>query len=655
MDKAEAKKRISELIKEINYHNRQYYILDKPEISDNHYDALYNELVALEKDYPELIQSDSPSQRVGGKVKAGFREIKHSKKRLSLEDAFSWEEFSEFNDRVIKLLGSEPEYTCELKIDGLQIVISYEKGLFKEAATRGDGVVGEDVSHTVRTIRDIPMSLPEPIDITVSGEIYIDTKEFERINEEREKAEEELYANPRNLAAGTVRQLDPQVASSRKLSSFIYDLIGSKAPKNQKGIFEYLNKLGFKTNANHKVCKSCDEVNKFIEQWDKKREKLSYKTDGIVIKVNDLALREKLGETAKSPRWAIAYKFPAEQKETIIKDITVQVGRTGVLTPVAELGAVQLAGTTVKRATLHNADEIKRKDVRIGDTVIVQKAGDIIPEIVKVIKHKSNSKPWQMPQKCPICGGKVVKVEGEAAHRCANKNCNTVKLRSLSHFVSRDAFDIEGLGERQVKQLLDAGFIKDAADLFSITKEQVKSLDRQADKSAENVVKSIGSRKGISLDRFIFALGIRNIGKQTAIDLANHFGSLSKVKNASIEELSQVEGIADVVANSIHDYLRSDEGEDLLKKFKSIGIKVGKTKKAGGKLSGKIFVLTGTLEKFTRDEAGAKIRALGGRVSSSVSKETSFAVAGKSPGSKASMANKLGVQILSEDELLKMI
>lgn len=656
MDKQTSAKRIQELVGELNYHNYRYYVLDKPEISDEHYDTLYRELVVLEKEFPSLISTDSPTQRVGDKVKAGFKEVRHTKKRMSLDDVFSFTGLDDFEERVTKILGCTPEYTCEIKIDGLQMVLTYKDGQLFQSATRGDGETGEDVTHTVRTIRDIPMRLNKPLNIVVSGEIYIEKHEFERINNEQIKLGEEVYANPRNLAAGTVRQLDPKVASSRKLSSFFYDLSGDVNPTSQVEMFREMQELRFKINPHFRLCKNIAEVKKFIEEWGIKRSKLSYATDGIVVKVNDLKLRERLGATAKSPRWAVAYKFPAEQAETVIENITVQIGRTGVLTPVAELKAVKLAGSTVRRATLHNEDEVKRKDIRIGDTVIVQKAGDIIPEIVKVVKHNKESKEWVMPSRCPICGGEVKRVPGESAHRCVNKDCATMRLRSIEHFISRDAFDMEGMGIKNIELFLQLGLINDASDLFSLKGEDIAVLERHGEKSAENIIKSIQGSRKISLDRFLYALGIRNIGKQTAIDLANNFHSLEKLKNTTMEKLMEVEGIAEVVASSVYEYLHDSKQLKFIDKLFDAGVTVINVKSTtSGKLSGKTFVLTGSLESFTREEAGDKIRSLGGRVSSSVSKETDYVIAGENPGSKYKDAQKLGVTILSEPNLKKLL
>ncbi|MBU1092583.1 NAD-dependent DNA ligase LigA, partial [Patescibacteria group bacterium] len=457
-------------------------------------------------------------------------------------------------------------------------------------------------------------------------------------------------------AAGTVRQLDPKIASERKLSSFFYDLLGDIEPISQVDMFKELANLRFKVNPNFKLCKNEIEVKKFIEEWGIKSSKLPYATDGIVVKVNDINLREKLGVTAKSPRWAVAYKFPAEQAETVVEDIIVQVGRTGVLTPVAELRAVSLAGSTVKRATLHNADEVKRKDIRVGDTVLVQKAGDIIPEVIKVVRHSQRSQSWEMPNKCPICGGAIERIEGEVAHRCINKDCFVIRLRNLEHFISRDAFDMEGVGVKNVELFLQEGLIKDQADLFSLREADIAGLERHGEKSAENIIKSIQSSKKISLDRFLYALGIRNIGKQTAIDLANHFYTLNKIKSASVDELMGIDGIAKVVAQSIYDYFYDTKQLQLIDKLLSVGVVVTNIKPVtDGKLSGKTFVLTGTLQNYSREQVGELIRGLGGRVSSSVSKETNYLVAGENPGSKYAQAKKLRVKIITESDLKALI
>lgn len=656
MDKAQIKKRIKELVKEINYHNKRYYVLDKPEISDTHYDTLYNELVKLERDYPNLIESNSPTQRVGDKVSGDFNPVVHSKRRMSLEDAFSFKEVEEFEERVKKLLKeTEIEYVCELKIDGLQIVLTYQKGVLTTAATRGDGRVGEDVTHTVKTVRDIPLKLKKDLDVVVSGEIYIGKEDFERINKEQEKLNKPNYANPRNLAAGTVRQLDPKIASQRYLKSFVYDIDGDIEVNNQAKMLDKLAELGFSVNKDNKVCKNLSEIKKFIDNWREKRSSLPYETDGVVIKINDIKQREKVGATAKSPRWAIAFKFPAEQKITKILDIIVQVGRQGTLTPVAVLEPVRLAGSTISRATLHNEDEIKRKDVRIGDTVVVQKAGDIIPEIVMVIKEERtrDSFEFKMPKQCPVCGSKIIKLKGEVAHRCSNSNCFIIQVKKLEHFVSRKAFDIDGLGGKIVEQLYKEGLVRTPVDFFKLKESDLKPLERFADKSAENVISAIQSSKTITLDRFIYSLGILHVGDQTARDLANNLHSLNNVRNASMEKLEQVEGVGEQVAKSIYNFFKE---EKIVGKLLDVGVKVSEieNKKRNKQLIGKTFVLTGVLASINREEAKEKIRNSGGKVSSSISKNIDYLVMGDNPGSKYSKAIELGVKIINEEEFYKL-
>lgn len=658
MNKGQAKERVVELIKELNYHSYQYYVLDKPQISDAHYDALYRELEELETKYPDLTQPDSPTQRVGDKVSGEFDQITHSKRRMSLDDAFSFDDLNAFEDRAKKIVNEQWDYVCELKIDGLQMVLTYKQGLLKTAATRGDGRIGEDVTHTIRTVRDIPLKLPRPIDLVVSGEIFISKDDFAKINRDQEKTGGATYANPRNLAAGTVRQLDPKVAAKRNLRSFIYDMEGELSPKTQVEMLRTLADLGFSVNPENQLCHNLSEAKEFITNWGKTREKLPYQTDGVVIKVNDLKLRDQLGVTAKAPRWAIAYKFPAEQKQTKILDIVVQVGRQGTLTPVAILEPVLIAGSTVSRATLHNEDEIRRKDVRVGDIVVVQKAGDIIPEVVRVIKEKrqAGSREFKMPAMCPICGGGVTKIEGEVAHRCVNKDCFVVQVRKLEHFVSRDAFDMEGLGTKIVEQLYKEGLVRDPADLFTLREGDLEPLERFAEKSAENLVKSIQSSKSISLDRFIYALGILHVGAQTARDLTVVFTKLEEIMHSFPAAFREVDGIGDKVAESIYNFFDDKNNVALVDKLLAAGVKITRPAKvSSNKLAGKTFVLTGSLSRMTREEAEAKIRALGGKATSSVSKETSYVVAGDNPGSKYNKAQQLGVAILTEDELLKLL
>ena len=658
MNKGEAKAEIERLRRELNRHSRLYYVLDRPEISDAAYDRLYHKLMELETEYPDLVTPDSPTRRVGDKVSGEFATIRHARPRMSLDDAFSFGEMRAFEGRAEKLTAAKLEYVCELKIDGLQIVLTYRNGLLTTAATRGDGVTGEDVTHTARTVRDIPLKLPRQLNIVVSGEIYIGKKDFAKINVAQQKAGDQLYANPRNLAAGTVRQLDPAVASSRRLRSFVYDLEGDIAPKTQIEILGELAELGFSVNGENKLCRTMAEVERFIGAWADKRERLPYETDGVVVKINDLATRRQLGATAKAPRWAIAYKFPAEQKPTKVLDIVVQVGRQGTLTPVAVLEPVSLAGSTVSRATLHNEDEIKRKDVRVGDTVIVRKAGDIIPEVRSVVKSKrpASARPFQMPSACPVCGGKVSRAEGEAAHRCVNKNCFVVQLRKLEHFVSRDAFDIEGLGTKILEQLYKEGLVRDPADIFTLEEGDIEPLERFAEKSASNLIKSIQSSKSITLDRFIYALGILHVGAQTARDLTGMFHNLDELMHAFPESFREVDGVGDKVAQSIFKFFQDKSNLALAKKLLKAGVVIKRAQAStSAKLVGQTFVVTGTLSSMSREEAEDKIRAAGGKASSSVSIKTDYVVVGANPGSKYDQAKKLGAKILDEKEFSKLL
>lgn len=664
MDKLSAEKRIKKLkdqLKEIDY---AYYVLDKPLVSDAVRDSLKDELEILEKQFPELITPDSPTQRVGGKALGKFEKYKHRTPKYSFDDLFSFAEVKEFDLRLKRFLDlpadKNLEYICELKIDGLNMSFLYQQGILDKAVTRGDGLVGEVVTHTVKTIGSLPLKLREEIDIEVGGEVYMPKKSFNKLNAEAEKNGGQIFANLRNAAAGTIRQLDPHIAAQRDLDVFIYTNFNYSATglKTQEEVLLFLEKIGFKTNPHWKKVTSIDETIKYFEHWQKNREKLPYEIDGIVIKVNDLSAQEKLGRTAKHVRWAAAYKFPAEQVTTVVEDIAVQVGRTGALTPVAHLRPVALAGSVVKRATLHNQDEIDRLDVRIGDTVVLQKAGDIIPDIVEVLPkmRSGREKKFVMPKKCPVCGSPVEQKVGEVAYYCTNKNCFATQKEGLAHFVSRRAFDIDGLGPKILDQLHAADLVEDAADIFSLKEEDLKPLERFAEKSAQNLIEAIDKSKSISLARFIYALGIRHVGEETAIRLAEEFLSLDKIKKASIEALTATSDIGPKVAESIYEWFCNGKNLDLINRLLSAGVKIVQAhKKSGGQLQNLTFVLTGELESMSRDEAKEKIRGLGGEVSSSVSKKINYVVAGANPGSKFDKAEKLGVRIINEKEFKNLL
>jgi len=663
MDKKQAKERIEKLRKEIWKHSYKYHVLDRPDISDAAFDALKNELEELEYKFPDLITLDSPTQRVSGKPLDKFQKFHHATPMLSFNDAFSKQEMLDWQNRNGKIVKDYDKngYYCELKIDGLAIELVYENGILKTGATRGDGVIGEDVTQNLRTIASIPLKLfgEFPKQLIVRGEVYLKTKEFERLNGELEKKGEKIYANPRNLAAGSIRQLNPKITANRHLDSFAYALITDLGQKKHEDEHKILRELGFKINLHNKFCKDLNEVEKFRNYWERERGKLDYEIDGIVVITSDNSAFRKLGAIGKAPRGAIAYKFSAKEAITIIEDVVWQVGRTGVLTPVAILKPVQIGGATITHATLHNFDEIKRLEVKIGDTVIVGRAGDVIPDIIKPLKDMriGKEKEIKVPYLCPVCGSKVVKIGKEVAYKCSDKNCGAIIRERIYHFVSKKAFDIVGVGPKIADRLLDEGLIKDAADLFFLKEEDIKYLERFAEKSASNIIKSIQSRKEIKLERFLFGLGIPQIGEETAIDLAKNYCSLKKIEESSLEELQKIQDIGPKVAESIYQWFREKKSLEFLHKLQKAGITIlnPKSEIRNSKLKGKIFVLTGELETMTRDEAKEKIRALGGDVSGSVSKNTSFVIAGSEPGSKFNEAEKLGVKIISEKEFLKLI
>lgn len=659
MDKQRAKARIEKLKKVIRHHRYLYHVLDKQEISESALDSLKKELFDLEQKYPEFVTSDSPTQRVAGKPLAKFDKVRHSEPMLSFNDAFSKEDVKAWLERISKLLTKKEiekiDYFCEPKIDGLAVSLIYKNGMLARGATRGDGRVGEDVTQNLKTIEGIPLSLyaseRRKGALEVRGEVFISKKNFKKFAND--------YANPRNLAAGSIRQLDPKIAASRKLSFLAWYLSGQA---NQQDEYQKLRTLGFKP-VQGRYCGNLAEVFDYYQKMQQQRDKLPYEIDGLIVSINDNRLFKKLGVVGKAPRGAIAFKFPLKQATTIVKNIVVQVGRTGALTPVAVLKPVRIGGVTITRATLHNEDEIKRLGVKIGDTVVVGRAGDVIPDVIKVLPQlrTSKEKEFSFPKKCPACQSKIIKPEAEVVWKCPKTKCFARTRKYFYHFVARAAFDIEGLGPKIIDQLLEQGLVQDPADLFLLKEGDLVPLERFAEKSAENLVKAIQASKEISLSRLIYALGISNVGEQTAIDLAEHFGSLGKIKNASIERLEAVRDIGPIAARSIYQWFHNRDNQKFLKKIcrhitvvVAFGRRMSKTHSMGPSLRGKIFVLTGALESMTRDEAKEKIRALGGRVSESVSKNTDYVVAGKEPGIKYEKAKNLGARTIGEREFLKI-
>jgi DNA ligase (NAD+) len=744
MDKKEAKNRIAKLSAEIDKLRYEYHVLDKPEATDEVYDSLMEELRGLEESYPEFRLSDSPSQRIGGKPLDKFVKVRHQIRQWSFDDIFDfeglkkWEEkiermvdknFSKarlfpFDNQAVEIPQSQAfnkittnyklDYCCEVKIDGLKIILTYEKGILTRGATRGDGVIGEDVTENLKTIQSIPLKLNNPIDLIAVGECWMSNSELQRINKDRQKKGEALFANSRNVAAGSIRQLDPKVMASRKLDSFIYDIdyinvptserpnaktSNVEQPETQTDELKMLEKLGFKVNREYKLCKNIQEIQSFYEEWSKKKDKQNYGIDGIVIKINSRNVQEALGYTGKSPRWGIAYKFPAEKVTTIVEDIKVQVGRTGALTPVAHLRPVKVAGSTVSRATLHNEDEISRLDIRIGDTVVIQKAGDVIPEVVEVLKNlrTGKEKKFKMPSRCPICRGEVKREiishlsptlssgrrggsSLSAASYCLNKKCFAIEKENIIHFVSKKGFNIDGFGEKIVERLLDKGLISNTADIFELTVGDLESLERFAEKSADNLIKAIENSKKITLEKFLFALGIRYAGEETAVLIAGAIKTASlKLKVESLksgiknlkdiieifpriqrEDWMRTKGIGEKSSESLTQWFQDKENMKLLEKMDELGVEIEtinyeSAMQKDGKLQGKTIVLTGELQGFTRDEAKDIIRKEGGDISSSVSSKTSFVLVGENPGSKYEKAVQLGVKILDEKEFKKML
>lgn len=671
LDESQARDRAQKLREQLLQYTYEYHVLDTPSVDDAVYDGLMAELKKIEADFPQLISSDSPTQRVGAKPREGFKSVTHSTRMLSLDDVFDEKEVDAWITRITKLVSANTEFEFfgDVKKDGLACAIVYQDGMFTQAITRGDGYVGEDVTANVRTIQSVPLKLRSNSKTAlftkgrteVRGEIVMYKKDFEALNKKREEAGQPLFANPRNTAAGTIRQLDPKLVAERPLHFLAYDLQRDNADEipTHKFAYDTMKELGFKGGEYIRVMPNVKAIHEYAHYWEEKRHDLPYNIDGLVIKINNRKLYAKLGVVGKNPRAAIAFKYPAEQSTTKVKDIFISIGRTGAATPVAMLEAVVVAGSTVQMATLHNEGEIARKDIRVGDTVVVHKAGDIIPEVVEPILklRPKDSKKFVMPTHCPDCNTKLVKLKAdEAVWRCPNDACPSRTWKRIEHYASKSALDIEGLGEKNVIALIDSGLIKDAADIYKLKKDEVLKLDRFAEISASKLVASIQDKIHPKLSKFVYGLGIRHVGTQTAIDLANHFRSLQKIHEATIDELSNVEGVGEVVAESIVEWFSEPANQKLLDKFKENGVHVEEVKKVGGKLSGKSFVVTGSLESMGRDQAADKIRALGGTFQSSIGKDTDFLVVGANVGaSKLAKAAKLGTKQISEQDLLSML
>ena len=679
----DVEKKIEALREKIRHHEYLYYVLDKPEISDLDFDKLMQQLKDLEAEHPSLVTPDSPTQRVGGKPREGFVKVPHSSPMLSLDNTYNEEELRDWERRVHELSGrSEVDYVCELKLDGMSLALVYEDGTLVRGVTRGDGSVGEDVTLNIRTVRSIPLSIPKdrlkkvgiPVNFEVRGELLMPTASFKKVNEERERQGLPTFANPRNFTAGTVRQLDASVTAARRMDYFPYILL-----ENGRTYFDHhsktlaaLDAAGFKVNQNHKLVHSMDEVWAFIQPWEAKRDSLPYEIDGIVVKVDRTALQDELGFTGKAPRWAIAYKYAARAGVTLLRNVVWQVGRTGKLTPVAELAPVAIGGTTVRNATLHNMDEVGRLRVKIGDFVEVERAGDVIPKVNKVVEASDSRitdplrvdqavvlakhpEAIEAPPKCPSCGTKVVRTEGEVDFRCVNANCPAKLLGTILHFASRGVMNIDGMGESLVTQLIEKGLVKNVADIYDLTKKDLLGLERFADKSAQNILDEIENSKKLPLERVIYGLGIRMVGERTAQFLAEHFGSMEALEQATVEELQNVNEVGPRIAESIVEFFSIAANRKLVERLRDAGLTLkGKKKERGTKLAGKTFVLTGTLAKYTRDEAKKMIEDAGGRVSGSVSKKTDYVVAGAEAGSKLDKAKELGVAVIDEKEMEKL-
>ena len=652
---------IEELREKLNYHSYRYYVLDDPEITDYEYDMMMSELKRLEAEHPESITPDSPTMRVGGAPLSQFETVSHAVKMESLTDMFSKEEILDFHQKTVKALGVSPEYIVEPKIDGLSVSLEYEDGVFFRGSTRGDGLTGEDVTHNLRTINSIPLKLREKVPyLEVRGEVFMPRKSFEELNEKRGIKGESIFANPRNAAAGSLRQLDPKIAAERKLDIFVFGILRSVGLeyKTDSEAIKKLSELGFKTIPADKTFSDIEEAFSEIEKIGKMRDTYYFDIDGAVLKINYTALRDRLGSTSKCPRWAAAFKFPPEQKETKLLDIVLQVGRTGAVTPNAVLETVNIAGSNVSRATLHNIDYIKEKDIRIGDTVLVQKAGDIIPEILRVLKDKRTGEETEfvMPDTCPVCGSPLYREEGEAAFRCTDEYCPSQKERRIIHFASRDAMDIEGMGPSLVSKLIENGLIDDSGDIYYINAESIAKIEKMGEKSADNIIKAIENSKTRDLSRLIFALGIRHVGKRASEILSEHFKTLENLKNATRDEVCALDDMGDKIADSICEFFNNEKAMQNLKKILDAGVNTNSLKtQKGDKLGGKTFVLTGTLPTLSRNEASEIIKEQGGKVSSSVSKKTDYVLAGEEAGSKLAKAEELGIKVIDENEFFEII
>lgn len=663
---AEATDKAKELRAQLNQYSHEYYVADKPTVEDYVYDRLYKELVDIETEYPDLITSDSPTQRVGGKILQGFEKVTHEVQMYSLNDGFSKEDIYDFDERVQKLAGKQVGYCCELKIDGLAISLKYENGKFVQGATRGDGTVGENITENLKTVKSIPLELKKPISVEVRGECYMPKQSFVNLNKEREEAGQDVFANPRNAAAGSLRQLDTSMVAKRNLSTFLYTVadFGPMTAQTQFDALNELSEIGFRTNPEKKLCQTIDDVWAYIEEYHEKRMELPYEIDGIVIKANEFTIQDELGFTVKAPRWAIAYKFPPEEAQTVVEEIEWTIGRTGVVTPTAVMQPVRVAGTTVSRASLHNADFIAMKDIRLNDTVIIYKAGDIIPEVAQVLTEKrdDSSQPYQIPTHCPVCNSELVHLDEEVALRCINPKCPAQIKEGLNHFVSRNAMNIDGLGPRVLEQMYDTNLVADVADLYFLTEEQLMTLEKIKEKSANNIYKAIAASRDNSVERLIFGLGIRHVGSKAAKVLAEHFGDLWAISKAIKEEVVALDSMGEIIADSLVTYFANEEVHELMDElakagvnFDYKGIRTAQLEAVESPFKDKTVVLTGKLTHYNREEAKEKIGNLGGKVTGSVSKKTDIVVAGEDAGSKLTKAQDLGIEVWDEQQMVTAI